>query len=695
MAGAITQAAEGQAALRAARQENEALRRELSVLREAHGRVLAERSHSADLLESVGDSLAGTAPPLLWVTDASGACTFLSRSWSEYTGQTEEAGMGFGWLDVVHPDDRAHQEEAFLQANERGESFRLDFRLRRRDGVYRWIIAAGWPRYVDDGTFLGYVGSVIDIHDRKQAEEALRESEARFRALFEAIDEGFCLCEIIVDEEGQPVDYRFLEVNPLFEEMTGLVDATGRTAHELVPNLEPHWVETYARVALGGEAFRFESGSDAMGRWFDVFATPVKPQGRFALVFKDVTERRRAEQALRQSEARFRATFENAAVGIAHVAPDGSWLRVNERLCDIVGYPREELLALSFQDITHPDDLEADLAFVQQCLNGERDDYEMEKRYLHRDGHTVWIHLTVSVVRQADGAVDHFISIIENIAHRKAAQQALNELTRTLEQQVEARTGELAEANETLQQRNRELQDFAYVASHDLQEPLRKIQAFSDLLRADYGKRLDAQGRDYVDRMESAASRMSALIKALLLFSRIATQGQPFSTLDLNSVAKQVLEDLEIRIKEAQAQVEIGVLPQIEADPTQMHQLLQNLIGNALKFSRAEVLPRVRVSGAVEEDAAGRRWCRLVVEDNGIGFEEKYLDRVFSPFQRLHGRIQYEGTGMGLAICRRIVERHGGTISAESTPGEGSRFTVTLPVALASPVSGQLLSEKT
>ncbi len=244
---------------------------------------------------------------MIWLTDPQTRCTYLSDGWYAFTGQTPESGLGFGWLEATHPDDRERAEAIFVTASARREAFRIDYRLRRRDGEFRWAIDSAAPRFAPGGEFLGYVGSVIDVTERRRAEEALRESEARFRTLFSSIDQGYCLCEIVLDDDGRPVDYRFLEANPLFETMTGLHGAVGRTALELVPDLEPSWVETYGAVALGDGPRRFEQGSEAMGRFFDVFATPVEPHGRFALVFDDVTERKRTEEALRDSEAAERA----------------------------------------------------------------------------------------------------------------------------------------------------------------------------------------------------------------------------------------------------------------------------------------------------------------------------------------------------------------------------------------------------
>ncbi|HEX7072326.1 MAG TPA: ATP-binding protein, partial [Rhodothermales bacterium] len=233
---------------------------------------------------------------------------------------------------------------------------------------------------------------------------------------------------------------------------------------------------------------------------------------------------------------------------------------------------------------------------------------------------------------------------------------------------------------------NRELQDFAYVASHDLQEPLRKIATFADLLREECASQLSPQGVHFLTRMEHAAHRMTRLIRDLLLFSRVSTRVEAFEEVDLNVAIADVLLDLEWRIRESGGRVEVNDLGTVEADPTQIRQLLQNLIGNALKFHREGVPPVVEVHGFYEtpvgppgEQHAGV--YQIEVADNGIGFDQKYLDRIFTPFQRLHGKEEYEGTGMGLAISRRIVERHGGTLTARSIPGEGSRFIVRLPVS--------------
>jgi signal transduction histidine kinase len=274
------------------------------------------------------------------------------------------------------------------------------------------------------------------------------------------------------------------------------------------------------------------------------------------------------------------------------------------------------------------------------------------------------------------------------VVRARAAEDAVRQMALERDNaRLAAEVDERRRTNETLtalttrlEQSNRELQDFASVASHDLQEPLRKIQAFGDRLRTKFAAPLGDAGRDYVDRMHAAAGRMQTLINDLLSFSRVTTKAQPFIPVDLGAVAREVLSDLEARVEQTGGRVELGDLPTIDADPLQMRQLLQNLIANGLKFRKPDVPPVVTVTAEVAAAGGG---CELRVADNGIGFDEKYLDRIFNVFQRLHGRDEYEGTGIGLAVCRKIAERHGGSITARSRPGEGATFVVTLPASHA------------
>jgi PAS domain S-box-containing protein len=285
-------------------------------------------------------------------------------------------------------------------------------------------------------------------------------------------------------------------------------------------------------------------------------------------------------------------------------------------------------------------------------------------------GEKLWSLSSKVLWRGKDGRILGTVGITRDIHALKLTQEALRQSEE-----------KLREFTTQLEQSNRELQDFAYVASHDLQEPLRKIVVFGERLKEKCGDTFPPEPRDYIERMQKAAARMQTLISDLLAFSRLTTKAHPFTSVNLAEIAREVLEDLESRIEQVHGRVEVADLPVLEADGLQMRQLLQNLIGNALKFRRPGEAPLVKVSARKIVKDAGREFWELSVSDNGIGFDEKYLDRIFNVFQRLHSRNEYEGTGMGLAIVRKIALHHGGDVTAHSQPGQGATFIVTLPTA--------------
>lgn len=316
-----------------------------------------------------------------------------------------------------------------------------------------------------------------------------------------------------------------------------------------------------------------------------------------------------------------------------------------------------------------------DMHHTEQELLEQR---ENESRFSYRSAvFTIWASTLLGLALVGFG----YRLAARELETRRQGTEALARANDELEGRVERRTADLHSANESLRRSNRELEQFASVASHDLQEPLRKIQAFSDRLMTRCSAELGEQGRDYLARMQGSATRMRSLIDALLTFSRVTTKAQPFTPINLDLIANDVVADLEDRIVRIGGQVELGPLPTLDADASQMRQLLQNLIGNGLKFARPNEPPVVRVESRVLPVTNGEiERCEISVADNGIGFEEVYLDRIFELFQRLHGRQEYEGTGMGLAICRKIAERHGGSITARSAPDEGAKFILTLPL---------------
>ena len=393
----------------------------------------------------------------------------------------------------------------------------------------------------------------------------------------------------------------------------------------------------------------------------------------YNLIFRD----------LKQSEEKYRSLFANMINGFARhkvlfdregKPVDYVFLEVNSAFEKITGLNGEDLIGKRVTEVLPG--IEKDSAgwiekYGRVALTGESIRFENYSKPLKR-----WYGVLAYSTEKG-----YFVSIFEDITERKLAEEAMKEARDKLEVSVQERTAELSMAMEQLERSNRELREFAFVASHDLQEPLRKIRTFGDLLLSKCADSLSETGRDYVDRMQKASLRMKRLIDSLLTYSRVSTKETPFSLVDLNKAVKEALANLEIRIEETKASVELDALPIIEADGSQMIQLFQNLIGNALKFHRKGDQPRIRIYAHPVDSkrSSNSRSYNIFVEDKGIGFEEKYLDRIFTPFQRLHERGVYDGVGMGLAICNRIVEQHNGRIAGKSAVNRGSTFIVTLP----------------
>lgn len=358
-----------------------------------------------------------------------------------------------------------------------------------------------------------------------------------------------------------------------------------------------------------------------------------------------------------------KSAIDEAAI-VAITDKKGVITYVNKKFCAISKYSAEELIGQTHQIINshyHPKEFFVEM--WETITQGET--WEGEIRNRAKDGSHYWVHTNIVPFLDSEGKPDQYVAVRYDITERKTAEEKL---------QIYAKKLEIS---------NRELQDFASVAAHDLQEPLRKIQSFSDRVRVSTKDNIPVEATDYLNRIQSSASRMQVLINDLLTYSRVTTKAKPFSQVSLNEILRNVCSDLEVRIEQTKAEVKIPDLPSIEADPTQMHQLFLNLLSNALKFHLAGQKPVVEVSVQIVEKSPvirSGKACVISISDNGIGFDEKYLDKIFIIFQRLHGRHEYEGTGIGLAVCRKIVDRHGGHLTAQSRPLGGAQFIVTLPL---------------
>jgi PAS domain S-box-containing protein len=515
-------------------------------------------------------------------------------------------------------------------------------------------------------------------------------------------------------------DGRVLIANPALLRMLGYASLAEMSPRDLDQEFEPGYrrSEFKQRLELDGEVIGLESvwsRKDGSSFYARENARAVRDEGGSVLYIEgtveDLTSRRRAEEecrALLEIVQGLNATYDlnelfsviHRAVGrvlyaenflIALYNPETGFLQFEFFVDKYDPPPPPRPLGKGLTGYVLNNDLPLLLSREEQRQMSEQGLVEVFGTFS-----ASWLGVPLRTPSGAIGVlvVQHYE---ETHAYAEGDVEFLTSVAGQVAVAIERRRAELALRRSEaelkkfavrLEASNRELQDFASVASHDLQEPLRKIQAFGDRLRTKHGDALGEGGRDYLERMQNAASRMQTLINDLLTFSRVTTKAQPFVKVDLAEVAAGVVSDLEARVERSGGRVEMGEMLTLDADPLQMRQLLQNLIGNALKFHKPGEPPvvkvwceRVAAGGAHAAEHAGGELCRVFVKDNGIGFDEKYLDRIFTVFQRLHGRQQYEGTGVGLAVVRRIAERHGGSITAASEPGRGSTFVVTLPAS--------------
>jgi PAS domain S-box-containing protein len=650
------------------------------------------------------------------------------------------------FFEHVHPKDRQRVRDAVAQAMAERRSYEIEHRIVRPDGGERVVHEFASIEFDDLGRPLRMVGAVQDITDRKRAEEALRSSEARFRQLADSMPQLVWTA----GPDGR-VDY----YNQRYKEYDGLAPTGGGFWHwspVLHPEDEPPTIDTWTHSVETGEIYQVEHRvrmADGSYRWHLSRGIPFRDgQGQIERWFgtaTDINDLKRAEEELRNRNEGLALLSDTAGELLQSIDPASLLDRLFGRLAFLLGLEIYVHYRLS-EDGSH---------LILKALSGFPSEVHKDMQRLKlRQGvcGTAAVRRQPIVVENVQQSADKRANLIRSLglnayvcypliargkligtlsfgtrsrAHFEPAAldllQAASNLVAAaiLRNQDEAA---LQAYTKRLESSNRDLQEFAFVASHDLQEPLRKIEAFSDALLQKATK-LDERQQDHLERMQKASERMRSMVDGLLQLSRLTTRARPFELVDLSKITAEVVSDLELRIRRTGGTIELGDLPEVEADPVQMRQLFQNLIGNALKFRRPEVQPVVRVwarqrttddgrrttddrrrtvDGEAPATASGPRSAvggqvssgqpfvdhyseitnkiEIIVEDNGIGFDEELAGRLFQPFQRLVGRSEYEGSGMGLAICRRIIERHGGEIIARSQKGQGTSFIVTLPI---------------
>jgi len=590
----------------------------------------------------------------------------VNRRLCEILGYPQAELLRLTGRQISHPDDLdvINAQRPRLYAGE-VDSVRVEKRYLRKDGSIVWVSftmvverdAAGKPQYE--------IAFYDDITARKHAEAALRESEERFRSVVDSANEGI----LVYDKQLNVVAGNLAAERILGLPLANIIGAAGFTSllpcvhadgSPVLPDERPTRLTVKSGKPLTGEIVGIYRADGSMN-WVSVNTGFLRRPGDtdwYGVVstIGDITKQRHAELALSASEALYRQTFELATAGIAHVDLSGRFMKVNRRLCEILGYGEQELIGRPVKEISHPEDRNLTDSQRMRVRSGEKPSVRFEKRYLRKSGAIVWVDLSVALACDASGVPQYEIALFDDITERKKAEAALRE------------------AHEELKRSNAELEQFAYVASHDLQEPLRMVSSYTQLLMRRYGDKLDGDAREFTAFIVDGATRMKQLIEDLLAYSRVGTRDKNFKPVDAGSSLGRALTNLRAAIQDSGATVTHDPLPTIPCDEVQLAQLFQNLIGNALKFRKPDAAPAVHV-GAADQ---GAEW-EFMVRDNGIGIEPQYFERIFMVFQRLHDKGEYPGTGIGLAIVKKVVERHGGRIWVQSQPGAGTTFHFTMP----------------
>lgn len=612
---------------------------------------------------------------LAWMADGNGWIFWYNQRWYDYTGTTLREMQGWGWDKVHHPNHIDRVVAFVKEAWKKPEPFEMTFPLRGADGLFRWFITRVEPILNERGEITRWIGTNTNIDEQVKAMQRVEASEARFRTLIEEAPVATCL---FVGRE--------LKIEIANEEIIAIMgkgpSVLGKPLAEAIPELvgQPFLLEL-DKVFATGETYENRNAradlvvdGEVKTFYVDYIFKPLKnSEGEVYAILDmtiDVTNHVLARKELEASESRFRI--------LAETLPQMIWVTDEKGVTEYTSkkwqeYSGLENAAAAWEYMIHPDDKASSLkAYEHAYATGEP--FRYEARLKNKNGDYRWHSNLAEPVKDASGNIVRWIGAITDIHEQKQFAEQLAKL-------VAERTKELNRSNEDLQQ-------FAHVASHDLKEPLRKIRTFASRLKEEFEESMAEREKIYLAKMENAAERMYAMIDGVLLYSSANATEQAAEPVDLNETFRNIETDLEVLMTQKAAVLERGSLPSVEGSQVLFYQLFYNLVYNALKFSKADVPPVVSISSGpcTKEELkktsfANRAGVKIILQDNGIGFGQSDAERIFQTFARLNSKDKYEGTGLGLALCKKIVERHGGAIWANGTPNEGAAFTLLLPLA--------------
>jgi PAS domain S-box-containing protein len=628
-------------------------------------------------------------PQITWTNLPSGDVNFYNQRWYSYTGLNYEQTKEWSWQAVIHPEELDNTVETYFSSLKAGNVFEMENRLRRVDGEFRWHLNRAVPIKNEKEEIILWIGTATDIHDRKQMENELKQNEQKIRSLIENAPFPIAVYvgkDMIIEFANQAV-----------------LDAWGKGKHvigkryaDVLPELNNQ--EIFSRldsvyrtgIAVHGRNERIDLLVNGVmqSHYFNYSFTPLfHADGSVYGVMNtaaEVTDLHLAKQKVERSETNLRNMVLQAPVAMCILLGPSHIIEVaNDLMITLWGKPKDDVIFRPiFEALPDAREQGFEQLLAQVYQTGETFKASERPVTLLRNGksETVYQSFVYEPYTDADGQILGILAVAIDVTEQVLARNKIQEV-------VAERTKELAEANLQLQQSNEELNEFAYIASHDLQEPLRKVRTFTDLMQRSLGEIPEMAGI-YINKIKHSAERMQSLINDVLMFSLLSKERASYQQVDSNLMLRHALEDFELLIEQKGAIIQAGELPVLEAIPVQLRQLFNNLISNALKFSSPQRTPEISITckPLSREEVIKHQnldpdklHYRLEFKDNGIGFQQEHASKIFTIFQRLHGRLDYEGTGIGLAMCKKIVQNHHGNIYAHALPDQGANFIIILP----------------
>lgn len=652
-----------------------------------------ETTKTVETIRRLGESeqrfrkLAEDTDILIAMSDDTGNARFFNKAWEHLTGRSEKELLDYGWLDLIHPEDRDRIYKTHIDAFNKKQPWSDECRIFDRKGEIRWLLVKSSTRSAADGSFAGHISSTIDTTESKLSAKRFRESEHRLREIIESAPFPIGVYA------GR--EMRIEIVNQAIMDVWGKgSDIVGKTYFEVLPELEMQSIYPQLdNVYTTGQPFHARNQRVDLaihGKlqtfYFNYSFTPLyDTRGEIYGVMNtaaDVTDIHLVKQKLEQSEENLRNMVRQAPVAMSILLGPEHVIEVaNDLIINLWGKGREAVMNKPVFEAL-PDARNQGLEEVINEVYKTGISFTASERpvTLLRNGklETLFLNFVYDPYKDSDGNILGVLAIAIDVTSQVHARQKIEEI-------VADRTRELAVANQNLAKSNSELAQFAYIASHDLQEPLRKIRTFTQMLEKNIADKITDADRNYFAKIQNSSARMHALIKDVLAYSELDTKVL-FTDVDLNETLENVIADFELLIEQKGAVIRADKLPTVKAVPLQMSQLFGNLISNALKFVRTDIKPEIRIScqevtAVNNEESRNKKFYRIRVSDNGIGFKQEFAEQIFNIFQRLHRKSEFEGTGIGLAMCKKIAQNHNGHMDADGSSENGAVFNIYLPVS--------------